>query len=253
MAREFMPKSSALMPYIVVNRDAAVAGVFTIDGEAGSVDLTGKYVQITDYDQRVGSLEARVTTNTGDITDLKTAVTSINGNIGTINTSLSNKAAKGVNSDITGLTALSGPLRLGGDGVNSGDAVTLQQLTSSVGVITSTSNTSVYKVGNLIIQDFLVTLAAVGNFNKETLGGIDYYTHYYKVNLPTALTTGIIASSASVVGSTFGTQVAGVLADVKTRRDNDSGSSVSTTTLTISIKTNQIGWSPTLNIHVVGR
>lgn len=133
MAREFMPKSSALMPYVVVNRDAAVAGVFTVDGEAGSVDLTTKYVQITDYNQRVGSLEAKVTTNTGDITDLKTAVTSINGSIGTINTSLSNKAAKGVNSDITGLTALSGPLRLGGDAVADYDAVTLRQLQASSG------------------------------------------------------------------------------------------------------------------------
>lgn len=133
MAREFMPKSSALMPYVVVNRDAAVAGVFTVDGEGGSVDLTGKYVQITNYNQRVGSLETQVTTNTGDITNLKTAVTSINGSITSINTSLSNKAAKGANSDITSLTALSGPLRLGGDAVNAYDAVTLRQLQASSG------------------------------------------------------------------------------------------------------------------------
>lgn len=133
MAREFMPKSSALMPYIVVNRDAAVAGVFTVDGEAGTVDLTGKYVQITNYNQRVGSLETQVTTNKGDIVNLNTAVGSINGSITSINTSLGNKAAKGANSDITSLTALSGPLRLGGDAVNAYDAVTLRQLQSSSG------------------------------------------------------------------------------------------------------------------------
>jgi len=133
MARDFMPKSSALMPYIVVNRDAAVAGVFTVDGEAGSVDLTDKYVQIKDYNQRVGSLEARVTTTENDIKDIKTTISTINSSIGTINTSLSNKAAKGVNSDITSLTALSGPLRLGGDAVNAYDAITLRQLQASSG------------------------------------------------------------------------------------------------------------------------
>lgn len=133
MAREFMPKSGALMPYVVVNRDAAVSGVFTVDGEGGSVDLTGKYVQITNYNQRVGSLEAQVTINTGDITNLKTSVSSINGSITTINTSLSGKAAKGVNSDITALTALSGPLRLGGDAASDYDAVTLKQLVAASG------------------------------------------------------------------------------------------------------------------------
>lgn len=133
MARKFMPQSSALMPYIVANRDAAVAGVFTVDGEGGSVDLTGKYVQIEDYNQRVGSLEAQVTTNKDDITNIKTSVSSINSSIGAINTSLSNKAAKGVNSDITGLTALSGPLRLGGDAASDYDAVTLKQLVAASG------------------------------------------------------------------------------------------------------------------------
>lgn len=133
MARDFMPKSSALMPYIVVNRDAAVAGVFTVDGEAGSVDLTDKYVQITDYNQRVGSVEARITTVEGDVRDIKTAISSINSSITSINSSLGNKAAKGVNSDITSLTALSGPLRLGGDAVNAYDAITLRQLQASSG------------------------------------------------------------------------------------------------------------------------
>jgi len=133
MSREFMPKSSALMPYVVVNRDAAVSGVSTIDGVAGAIDLTTKYVQITDYNQRVGSVEARVTTNEGDISNIKTSISSINGSITSINSTLSNKASKGVNSDITSLTALSGPLRLGGDAVSDYDAVTLKQLQASSG------------------------------------------------------------------------------------------------------------------------
>ena len=46
MSRNLMPRSGAIAPYIVVNRDAVVAGVFAVDGEAGSVDLTSKYLQI---------------------------------------------------------------------------------------------------------------------------------------------------------------------------------------------------------------
>lgn len=48
MARELMPKSGILMPYVVITRDAAVVGVSTVDGVAGSVNLTNKYLQIGD-------------------------------------------------------------------------------------------------------------------------------------------------------------------------------------------------------------
>ena len=48
MARELMPKSGIMMPHVVVTRDAAVVGVSTVDGQAGAVDLTGKYLQKTD-------------------------------------------------------------------------------------------------------------------------------------------------------------------------------------------------------------
>lgn len=48
MARELMPKSGIMMPHVVVTRDAAVVGVSTVDGQAGAIDLTGKYLQKTD-------------------------------------------------------------------------------------------------------------------------------------------------------------------------------------------------------------
>lgn len=48
MSRELMPKSGIMMPHVVVNRDAAVVGVSTVDGVAGAIDLTGKYLQKTD-------------------------------------------------------------------------------------------------------------------------------------------------------------------------------------------------------------
>lgn len=47
MARELMPKSGIMMPYVVVTRDAAVVGVSTVDGVAGEINLTNKYLQIT--------------------------------------------------------------------------------------------------------------------------------------------------------------------------------------------------------------
>lgn len=52
MARNLMPKSGIMMPYVVVSRDAAVVGVSTVDGKAGAIDLTATYRKITDsYDK----------------------------------------------------------------------------------------------------------------------------------------------------------------------------------------------------------
>ena len=48
MSRELMPKSGIMMPHVVINRDAAVVGVSTVDGVAGAVNLTNKYLQKTD-------------------------------------------------------------------------------------------------------------------------------------------------------------------------------------------------------------
>ena len=48
MSRELMPKSGIMMPHVVINRDAAVVGVSTVDGAAGAINLTGKYLQKTD-------------------------------------------------------------------------------------------------------------------------------------------------------------------------------------------------------------
>lgn len=177
MARKFMPQSSALMPYIVANRDAAVAGVFTVDGEGGSVDLTVKYVQITDYNQKVGSLEATVTTNTDDITNLKTSVSSINSSIGTINTSLGNKASKGVNSDITGLTGLTTALSIsqgGTGGKTAAEARTNLSVVSKAGdtmsgplsVEGSDSNKSLYGAG--AIELYSSTPIVDFHYNRST-------------------------------------------------------------------------------------
>lgn len=99
-----MPQSGALAPYVVVNRDAAVAGVFSVDGLRGSVDLTTKYLTIANFN-------AYKSTTDGSIS-------SINQSITALNTAVSNKAAKGANSDITSITGLTTALGIayGGTG-----------------------------------------------------------------------------------------------------------------------------------------
>ncbi|EJO9576224.1 tail fiber domain-containing protein [Salmonella enterica] len=111
MSRNLMPKSGAMAPYVVVNRDAAVAGVFSVDGEAGAVVLTSKYLQISKYTADKAVTDA-------SITSINESIGNINTALGGINTSLSNKAAKGANNDITELNALTKAITLaqGGTG-----------------------------------------------------------------------------------------------------------------------------------------
>ncbi|UJD21344.1 tail fiber protein [Salmonella phage vB_STy-RN29] len=117
MSRNLMPKSGAMAPYIVVNRDAAVAGVFSVDGEAGAVVLTSKYLQISKYTTDKAAIDASINSINESIGNINTAIdasiNSINESIGNINTALGGvnttlgtKAAKGANNDITELNAL---------------------------------------------------------------------------------------------------------------------------------------------------
>lgn len=101
MARQNMPKTGVMQPFIVLNRDAAVAGVFSVDGEAGSIDLTGKYLQISNYNNDMGA---------------------INLSLADINDKLDLRAKKGANSDITSITGLTTALSIaqGGTGAKNG-------------------------------------------------------------------------------------------------------------------------------------
>lgn len=111
MSRNLMPKSGAMAPYVVVNRDAAVAGVFSVDGEAGAVVLTSKYLQISNYNIDKTATDAAIKSINDSIGNINTA-------LGGINTTLNTKAAKGANNDITELNALTKAITLtqGGTG-----------------------------------------------------------------------------------------------------------------------------------------
>ena len=169
-----------------------------------------------------------------------------------IATTLSGKAAKGANDDITSLSGLTTALSIsqGGTGATTRDAAL-----SNLGItyVRSGTNSSVIKIGDIYQMDFLIGGGiAVGAYSPQTVGGITYYTHYYKVPLPVALPNGIITAVASISGDRFGNQKPGYNADVKTCRDKDDGTGLLTTYLTVIVKTPQTGWIPYFHIRVVG-
>lgn len=124
MSRNLMPKSGAMAPYVVVNRDAAVAGVFSVDGEAGAVVLTSKYLQISKYTTDKAATDA-------SINSINESIGNINTALGGINTTLSNKAAKGANNDITELNALTKAIKISQGGTG---AVTLENARTNLQV-----------------------------------------------------------------------------------------------------------------------
>ncbi|HGH4642296.1 TPA: hypothetical protein ACJIWV_004131, partial [Enterobacter asburiae] len=161
-------------------------------------------------------------------------------------------AKKGANSDITSLSGLTTALSIsqGGTGATTRDAAL-----SNLGItyVRSGTNSSVIKIGDIYQMDFLIGGdGAVGAYNPQTVGGITYYTHYYRLPLPMALPNGIMVALATIIGDKFGNQNPGYNADVKTCRDNDDGTGFLKTYITISVKTPQTGWIPYFNIRVVG-
>lgn len=142
------------------------------------------------------------------------------------------------------------PVNQGGTGATTRDAAL-----SNLGItyVRSGTNSSVIKIDDIYQMDFLIGGGiAVGAYNPQTVGGITYYTHYYKLPLPMALPNGVITAIASISGDRFGNQYPGYNADVKVSRDKDDGTGLSTTYLTVSVKTAQTGWVPYFHVRVVG-
>ncbi|AFH20337.1 tail fiber protein [Enterobacteria phage HK225] len=142
------------------------------------------------------------------------------------------------------------PVNQGGTGATTGNAAL-----SNLGItyVRSGTNYSVIKIGDIYQMDFLIGGGiAIGAYNPSVVGGIAYYTHYYKLPLPMALPNGVITAIASISGDRFGNQYPGYNADVKVSRDKDDGSGLLTTYLTVSVKTPQTGWTPYFHIRVVG-
>lgn len=142
------------------------------------------------------------------------------------------------------------PVNQGGTGATTSDAAL-----SNLGItyVRTGTNSSVIKIGDIYQMDFLIGGGSpVGAYNPSVVGGLTYYTHYYRLALPMALPNGIITAIASLSGDRFGYQNPEHNADVKVSRDKDDGSGLLTTYLTVSVKTPQTGWVPYFHIRVVG-
>ncbi|MEQ1976975.1 phage tail protein [Xenorhabdus sp. SGI240] len=116
-----------------------------------------------------------------------------------------------------------------------------------------TDEHTIIKLGEiLMINGVAVGSEPIGDSHAAEIGGMTYYTHFYKIKLPTTLPNGIISCQASVVGDNFDNQRPGYLADIKTQRGNANGDGLSKDTLTISVTTPQSGWVPNFYYQVVG-
>ncbi|OTA21601.1 tail protein [Xenorhabdus beddingii] len=112
---------------------------------------------------------------------------------------------------------------------------------------------TIIKLGEIFLLNGQVSGSEpIGEFNSSVINGVTYYTHFYKIKLPTTLPNGIISCQANIVGDNFDNQHPGYLADVKTQRDNPDGVGLSKDTVTLSVTTPQTGWVPNFYYQVVG-
>ncbi|HCA5790334.1 TPA: phage tail protein [Klebsiella pneumoniae] len=104
----------------------------------------------------------------------------------------------------------------------------------------------------MIRQVGTVTLAPSGNFNPQVLGGVTYYTHYYRVSFPRQFPTAQIATLATLASPSFNNQATMAGKSLATHRDTDSGTDVSRTRFTVAYTTPNIGEIPTLHFESIG-
>lgn len=104
----------------------------------------------------------------------------------------------------------------------------------------------------MIRQVGTVQLTPVGNFNEQVLGGVTYYTHYYRVNFPRQFPNAQIATLATLASSEFSKQTTMAGKSLSTHRDTDSGADVSRTRFTVAYTTPNLGETPTLHFEAIG-
>ncbi len=104
----------------------------------------------------------------------------------------------------------------------------------------------------MIRQAGTVTLTPVGNFNATSIGGVTYYTHYYRVNFPRQFPNAQIATLATLASYSYSTQATMAGKSLATHRDTDSGTDVSRTRFTVAYTTPNLGETPTLHFEAIG-
>ncbi|WP_235836858.1 phage tail protein, partial [Escherichia coli] len=93
----------------------------------------------------------------------------------------------------------------------------------------------------MIRQAGTVTLTPVGNFNAQVLGGVTYYTHYYRINFPRQFPNAQIATLATLASYAYSNQATMAGKSLATHRDTDSGTDVSRTRFTVAYTTPNLG------------
>lgn len=104
----------------------------------------------------------------------------------------------------------------------------------------------------MIRQVGTVTLTPVGNFNARELGGVLYYTHYYRVNFPRQFPNAQVATLATLASSTYSNQEPMAGKALATHRDTDSGTDISRARFTVAYTTPNLGETPTLHFEAIG-
>lgn len=106
---------------------------------------------------------------------------------------------------------------------------------------------------NGMIRQFgTVTLSPVGNFNKQTLGGVDYYTHYYRVAFPRQFLNAQISTNATLASPAYTVQGSMAGRTLAIHRDTDTGSDVSKTRFVVAYTTPVLGDAPTIHFESIG-
>lgn len=104
----------------------------------------------------------------------------------------------------------------------------------------------------MIRQFCTVTLSPVGNFNKQTLGGVDYYTHYYRVAFPRQFLNAQISTNATLASPDYTVQGSMAGRTLAIHRDTDTGSDVSKTRFIVAYTTPVLGEAPTIHFESIG-
>lgn len=106
---------------------------------------------------------------------------------------------------------------------------------------------------NGMIRQFgTVELSPVGNFNKQTLGGVDYYTHYYRVAFPRRFLNAQISTNATLASPAYTVQGSMAGRTLAIHRDTDTGSDVSKTRFVVAYTTPVLGDAPTIHFESIG-
>ncbi|HGC2332706.1 TPA: phage tail protein [Escherichia coli] len=103
-----------------------------------------------------------------------------------------------------------------------------------------------------IHQYGIVTLAEVSTYNKQTLGGVDYYTRFYTVTLPRAYPTAHISTAVTLAGRTFDKQGPEFGYWANCNRTVNSAEGVSTTQFVVEVISKDTTYVPVIHFTSEG-